>query len=322
MSTEQRRVTIRDVAQEAGVSKATVSYVLNQDPRQTIAEETQTRVREAARKLGYQPSALARSLRIGKSKTVLVVWQEIVIEAGLSQLLEALAEAVANVGFSLVWQMGFSDEQGHFLEHLAPAVVVGLVDETDMAAVASLQRFHAPIVLLGRSDWLTAGSRVQVEYLLEQGSRSIVYGAPERPQLQHFSRLRYKAVQQACHAHGLPSPRVVTVSQRREKAREQLANLLEVQAPPFALCAYNDHVAIAILAALADLNLAVPEAVSVIGQDDTMMAELSNPALTTVGFDSPDLTERLIASVLSVCQGGPVLDIGPMRPKVIVRASA
>lgn len=322
MSTEQRRVTIRDVAQEAGVSKATVSYVLNQDPRQTIAEETQTRVREAARKLGYQPSALARSLRMGKSKTVLVIWQEIVIEAGLSQLMEALAEAVANVGFSLVWQMGFSDEQGHFLEHLAPAVVVGLVDETDAAAVASLQRFHAPMILLGRWDWLTAGSRVQVEYLLEQGSRSIVYVAPEKPQLQHLSRVRQEVVQQACYEHGLPSPRVVTVSQRREKAREQLANLLEVQAPPFALCAYNDHVAIAALAALADLNLAVPEAVSVIGQDDTMMAELSNPALTTVGFDSPDLTERLIASVLSVCQGGPVLDIGPMRPKVIVRASA
>lgn len=322
MSAEQRRVTIRDVAQEAGVSKATVSYVLNQDPGQTIAEETQARVREAARKLGYQPSALARSLRMGKSKTVLVVWQEVVIEAGLSQLMEALAAAVANAGFSLVWQMGFSDEQGHFLEHLAPAVVVGLVDETDAAAVASLQRFHAPMILLGRWDWLTAGSRVQVEYLLEQGSRSIVYVAPEKPQLQHLSRVRQEVVQQACHEHGLPSPRVVTVSQRREKAREQLANLLEVQAPPFALCAYNDNVAIAALAALADLNLAVPEAVSVIGQDDTMMAELSNPALTTVGFDSPDLTERLIASVLSVCQGGPVLDIGPMRPKVIVRASA
>jgi DNA-binding LacI/PurR family transcriptional regulator len=199
---------------------------------------------------------------------------------------------------------------------------VGLVDETDAAAVASLQRFHAPMVLLGRWDWFTAGSRVQVEYLLEQGSRSIVYVAPEKLQLQHLSRVRQEVVQQACHKHGLPSPRVVTVSQRREKAREQLANLLEVQAPPFALCAYNDNVAIAALAALADLNLAVPEAVSVIGQDDTMMAELSNPALTTIGFDSPDLTERLIASVLSVCQGGTVLDIGPMRPKVIVRASA
>jgi DNA-binding LacI/PurR family transcriptional regulator len=322
MSVEQRRVTIRDVAREAGVSKATVSYVLNQDPRQTIAEETQTRVREAARKLGYQPSALARSLRMGKSKIVLVVWQEIVIEAGISQLMEALAAAVANVGFSLVWQVGFSREQEHLSEHLAPAVVVGLVDVTDAAAVASLQRFGAPIVMVGSWDWITAGSRAQVEYLLEQGSRPIVYAATEKPQLQHFSRVRQEAVQQACHEHGLPSPRVVTVSQRREKAREQLRDLLEVQAPPFALCAYNDGVAVAALAALSDLKLAVPEAVSVIGQDNTMMAELSNPALTTIDFDSPDLTERLIESVLSVCQGGPVLDIGPVRPKVIVRASA
>jgi hypothetical protein len=75
------------------------------------------------------------------------------------------------------------------------------------------------------------------------------------------------------------------------------------------------------LASLSELHLAVPEAVSVIGHDNIPMAELSIPALTTTGLESPDSAERLIASVLSVCQGA-VLEIGPMRPKVIVRASA
>lgn len=68
------RVRSVDVAREAGVSQATVSYVLNNDPRQSIPEETRARVLEVARKLGYQPYAPARMLRSGKSKLVLMVW--------------------------------------------------------------------------------------------------------------------------------------------------------------------------------------------------------------------------------------------------------
>src|SRR5437879_6213062 len=101
MSSEQRRVKSIDVARAAGVSQATVSYVLNNDPRQSIPEETRARVVEAARRLGYQPYAPARSLRLGKSKIVLVVWQESVIEAAVSELVETLARAVAEQGYSL-----------------------------------------------------------------------------------------------------------------------------------------------------------------------------------------------------------------------------
>jgi len=322
MSSERSRVTIMDVAREARVSVATVSYVLNKDPRQTIAEETQTRVREAARKLGYRPSALARSLRTGKSNIVLVVWPESVVEGGIAALIEQLAQAVAKIGFSLLWQFGFSPEQQHLATNLAPTVVVGLVDDTDRAAMASLQRFQAPIVTLANYGWVSVGPRAQVEYLLEHGRRPIVYAATEKPQLQRLSHAREDVVRQVCREHGLPSPRVVTVSQTREQARQQLADLLAVQAPPFAICAFNDDVAFAALAALSDLNIAVPGAVSVIGHDDTMIAELSIPPLTTIGAATPDLAERLIASVLSVCQGGPVLEIGPLQQKVIVRASA
>ena len=322
MSSERSRATIMDVAREARVSVATVSYVLNKDPHQTFPEETQARVREAARKLGYRPSALARSLRTGKSNIVLVVWPESVVEGSISALIEQLAQAVAKIGFSLLWQFGFSPEQHHLAANIAPTVVVGLVDDTDRAAMASLQRFQAPIVTLANYGWVSMGPRAQVEYLLEQGARPIVYAAPEKPQLQRLARTREDVVRQVCGEHGLPSLHVVTVSQVREKARQQLADLLAVQAPPFAVCAFNDDVAFAALAAFSDLNIAVPEAVSVIGHDNTMIAELSIPSLTTIGLDNLDLAERLSASVLSVCQGGPVLEIGSFRPTVIVRASA
>jgi DNA-binding LacI/PurR family transcriptional regulator len=200
---------------------------------------------------------------------------------------------------------------------------VALGDATDAAIIAILKRFQVPIISLPGYDWYRAGPRAQVEYLLEQGQRRLVYAATEKPQLQHISRIRQDVIRQVCHEHDLPEPLVVTISQTRAKACQAIAELLAVQPPPFAICAFNDEVALAALAALSDLRIAVPEAVSVIGQDNTIIGELSIPPLTTVGLETSDLVERLIASVLSVCQGGSVLDIpSSLGAKVIVRTSA
>jgi DNA-binding LacI/PurR family transcriptional regulator len=85
---------------------------------------------------------------------------------------------------------------------------------------------------------------------------------------------------------------------------------------------YNDDIAFAVLAALSDLKLAVPADVAVIGYDTTMIADLSIPPLTTIGLEGTDLADRLVESVLSVCRGGPVLEVGTLQAKLVVRESA
>jgi LacI family transcriptional regulator, galactose operon repressor len=82
-------------------------------------------------------------------------------------------------------------------------------------------------------------------------------------------------------------------------------------------------VAVAVLAALSDLGVTVPSEVSVIGQDNSMVAEMSIPPLTTIAMEGegPDDAQCLIASIVSVCQGGPVPHIGSLWPRVIVRAT-
>jgi DNA-binding LacI/PurR family transcriptional regulator len=322
MCSVKRRITIIDVALEAGVSHATVSYVLNNDPRQSISEDTRARVMEAARKLDYQPYAPARLLRTGQSKIVLVVWPAAVIETGIAQVLEELAGAVSKLGFSLVWQVGFSPEQEQLAANLAPAVVVWLGDKSNPAAIASLQRFKAPIITITGISWFKSGPRLQVEYLLKQGPRPIIFAATEKPQLQSMCQSRLGIVRQTCAEFGLPEPRVVTISLEREKARKAMKDLLAVLSPPFAICAFNDDVAFAVLAALYDLQIAVPQAVSVISHDNTRIAELCNPPLTSIGNETSELLDQLIASVTSVCQGGPVLEIITPEAKVNVRASA
>lgn len=321
-STRSPRVRSIDVAREAGVSQATVSYVLNNDPRQSIPEETRARVLEAARKLDYQPYAPARMLRSGRSKLVLVIWQEAVIEAAISDLVEQMTAAVAKLGYGLIWHIGFHAGQELLSAHLAPAVVVALVESEDRETRAALQSFQAPLITVANTEWKTAGTRAQMEYLLRQGHKTIIYADSEKPQLERFTRCRREMAIQVCREQGLPDPRVVVMPQNRGEARQIWQDVLAVQPPPFAVCAYNDEVAMVVLAALADLQIRVPEQVAVIGQDNTRIAEMSNPPLTTIGVESPGISEYLIASIVNVIQGGPVAEAPTLQPEVIVRISA
>src|SRR5919112_5700888 len=98
----RRRVTATDVAREAGVSQATVSYVLNDTPGQSIPEATRQRVREAVDRLGYTPHAAARALRMGRSDTVLFVLPSWPIGSALSTLIEGLSDGLEAHGLFLL----------------------------------------------------------------------------------------------------------------------------------------------------------------------------------------------------------------------------
>src|SRR4051812_3049509 len=90
MTRPAKRPTSTDVARAAGVSKTTVSFVLNNRPGQSIPEETRRRVLEAARSLDYQPHALARALAAGRSDIVLLAISEVPIGSGISRFIERL----------------------------------------------------------------------------------------------------------------------------------------------------------------------------------------------------------------------------------------
>jgi len=97
---ENERVTSANVAAEAGVSRATVSYVLNDTPGQTIPEATRERVRTAADRLGYSPSSAARTLRRGRSDLVLHILPDLPIGATVGALIEHLSLGLAQHGLT------------------------------------------------------------------------------------------------------------------------------------------------------------------------------------------------------------------------------
>src|SRR6185312_14686232 len=97
-----RRVTSADVAREAGLSRATVSYVLNDTPHQKIPDETRQRVLATAARLGYAPSAAARALRSGRSELVLCLLPDWPMGPQVGEMLEHLSSSLAQYGLTFV----------------------------------------------------------------------------------------------------------------------------------------------------------------------------------------------------------------------------
>lgn len=324
MANKQRRVTSADVARASGVSRATVSYVLNNDPRQTIPDETRERVLNAARELGYQPFAAARILRAGYSNLVLAVIQFEQVDPGMARDLKYLEAGLNAQGFTLIWYVGrhTAHESTHPSTNLTPAVIVSYVDERDAAVTSFLQQFSVPILSMSNPAAREAVGKAQVTYLAQRGQRQIVFASTERHDVQQLAQVRLDGVRQGCAELGLAPPLVQVVPASREGARAAIAQMLAQQASPFGICCYNDEVAFAVMAALSDARVAIPEQVAVIGCDDIPLAEFSVPALTTIGFHNQHFLDRVIANILAVSWGEAFDEASPLALSVVIRASA
>jgi DNA-binding LacI/PurR family transcriptional regulator len=324
MGKEQRRVTSEDVARASGVSRATVSYVLNNDPRQSIPLETRERVLKVAQELGYRPFTAARILRAGYSRIVLVVLQFEMVDPAMARSLKELEAALAGKGFSLIWYVGIHTALGHIhpSTNLTPAVIVSLVDENDADISEFLRQFNVPILSMNSETTRQPVGRAQVSYLAERGQNRIVFATPERRDVQWLAQARLDGVRQGCVERAFEPPIVQVIADSRAGARESIMHLLAQQTPPFGICCYNDEVAFAVLAACSDLAIQVPNSIAVIGCDDIPFAQLSIPSLTTISFDNRGWLASLTENILAVSRGEPIREALPKPLSIVVRASA
>ena len=317
-------MTSADVARASGVSRATVSYVLNKDPRQTIPAETRERVLKAARTLGYQPFAPARSLRAGYSRLVLVVVQFEQVDPNVARDLHYLEAGLAEHGYSLIWHVGAHLKAGlrHPSTNLTPAVVISCADEKDPAVAAFLRQFGVPVLSMRTVTSGQAVGRAQVTHLAQKGGRRMVFAAPERRDVQRIAEARLDGVRQACAEFALEPPLVQVMPLSRSGSRKAIGKILAHQAPPLGICCYNDEVAFAVLAALADAGISVPGSAAVIGCDDIPLAQFSFPALTTIAFNNRQFLDLLIENVLAASHDEPTREAPEIPLSVVTRRSA
>ena len=308
-----RRVTATDVAREAGVSQATVSYVLNDTPGQTIPEQTRLRVRAAMDRLGYAPNAAARTLRRGRSDAVLFVLPDWPLGAAVAAIIEGLTEELEAHGLSLLTRRTSAARPlADLWRVLAPAAVVSL-DGIDADEVHAMKEHGVSVIstllrprptgegVLTVSQALIGG--LQLQHLAATGHRHIGYAAPADPRVAVFRDLRLDGVRSAALELGLDQPSVRVVPMDLAAAADAVSAWREEDPAVTAVCAYNDDVAFALLAGMRACGLTAPEDLAVIGVDDVPLAPFASPPLTTVSQDIDALVAYLTAAVLQSIAG-------------------
>ncbi len=301
-----RRVTAADVARESGVSRATVSYVLNNVAGQTIPLSTRERVRDAAATLGYAPSAAAASLRRGHSRIVLVVTERALSGGVTEPFLLAIAEHLVEAGLTPVThQLVSEDSLLALVDEMRPYGVMALVGLSS-EALAQLEDAGVPRVYSsGQGNavfprpWEEEIGAIQSQQLLQSGCRILAFASPPAVNPREvLARSRELGVIAACAAAGVPAPLHLVIPPDLPAATRELA-LVKAVDGHVGVCAFDDSVAAVVLAAARELGLRVPDDLSVIGVDDAPFAPFLAPPLTTLAIDGTAtgraLAERFLA---------------------------
>ncbi|MFI1068954.1 LacI family DNA-binding transcriptional regulator [Streptomyces puniciscabiei] len=302
--------TSADVARLAGVSRATVSYVLNNTSAVRISEPTRRRVREAARELGYVPHAAARSLRAGHSRTVLMPAPAIPVGPLYSGFLNELQWGLGRLDYTVV-QYGSvglqGDEAARAWAELRPVAVLVPGAELGPQGVGVLKRSGARAVLTLGPERVDGAHALLMDHaavgecagahLYARGRRRIGVVVPEESGLEAYSRPRLAGVRRALRG----TDAVVTelpLAYTEESAAQLACRWRESGLD--AVFAYNDEYAMLLMRALQDAGVRIPEDVAVIGADDLMLGRLLRPRLSTVHIELPsgrDLAELVDRAV-------------------------
>jgi LacI family transcriptional regulator/LacI family repressor for deo operon, udp, cdd, tsx, nupC, and nupG len=284
-------MTIRDVAARAGVSPATVSRVFTQP--EAVAAETRKRVLTAAEELRYAPNPVARSLARRRTGNLGIVVPDIA-NSFSARIIKAAQQETRRAGYALFVAASeeIVDDEERAARALAPQVD-GLLLTSPQASDACLRELAdlVPVVVTNRvldgvSAVLTESAQATghaVEHLHALGHREVAYLAgPDG----YSNDSRTSGLRAACARLGL-DPVVLGPFPARFASGVRAADLV-LAAGVTAVVAFNDDIAAGLLNRFADRRVRVPDDVSVVGHDDTALAEMVTPRLTTVHIPASD----------------------------------
>jgi LacI family transcriptional regulator len=324
------RPTIRDVAERAGVSIATVSRALND--RGDVSARTRERVREVARSVGYSADPAARSLVTQKTRLIAVVVGDNAGHRDLSlvffgKVLAAISRRLAQSSYDPL--LLHPSDIG--LDHRFDAAVLIGVDDDD-ALVADLSSRQVPLVGVdvrcasGRAAYVGSdhadGIRLALAHLHALGHRRIAHVAGAENTLAGSERLQ--AFRSECEALGLELPdELVRLGDfSSASGYRETCVLLALPERPTAVVAASDLMALAALQAIRDAGLQPGEDVAVVGFDDLEAAALAHPPLTTIRQDRQELGTLAAARAIELIEDPEAAPRATILPvELVVRGS-
>ncbi|MEU6773975.1 LacI family DNA-binding transcriptional regulator [Streptomyces sp. NPDC046759] len=331
MARSSTRPTSRDVAQAAGVSQAAVSLVLGDKWRGRVSETTAERVRDAARELGYRPNLAARNLRLGRTRTVLLVVPALTTEF-FAGVYTGAARVAAENGFGVVLYPspeGIGPARDPFAS--AQAALDGVIASSMAAdALTAIRGDQLPLVMLDSDPRgslgaatvnldIADGFRQIAEHLLGLGHRRILHLAADVPSWTFEVRAR----ELAARLGAVPGAEVRTARAPISIEGALAATVTALASPrtrPTAIVCDDDKLAAGAYKALRRLGLRVPDDVSVTGVDDLGLATAIDPELTTVRLDAELFGERGMGALLAVLDGREP-EGGDIPVQLVVRGS-
>jgi DNA-binding LacI/PurR family transcriptional regulator len=299
--TPPARIRIDDVAREAGVSKAAVSFAFNSPER--LSEETAARIHKIAASLGYRPHPVARMLTAGSTATIGILSPQALGQVFANPFFSLFAEGVAMVteerGFGLLF---ISPLHGSLERALSRAIVDGIVAlglDEDHPEIEAIRRVGLPMVLVDAPAWPEhgavevddeGGARAAARHLVSLGHRELLVICIEPA--THMSdssaenvvnrRLRgYRAVLDEAGVT-LGPERIVVGPATFEGGEAAFLRAWEDGLRPTGVLSMSDAAAAGVLQAARHLDIRVPEQLSVVGFDDLPLTRFTDPPLTTV----------------------------------------
>ncbi|WP_076997582.1 LacI family DNA-binding transcriptional regulator [Variovorax sp. KK3] len=333
-ATTPSTVTIRDVAQAAGVHVSTVSRALSPDKRGLISEEVLRVVEEAAQRLGYRPNRAASALRTGRTHTIGVLVPDIT-NAVFPPILQGI-EASASARGYFVFVANVMDQAlarpivERMLAQQVDGVVLAIATRDD-PLIDYLRQVGMRAVLVNRGDErgrLPAvvsddrlAMKLAVDHLVATGHRRIAHLAG--PQGVPTGVARRQGVEQALRDCGLPLVAVAECeSYSREAGRQAMAQLLAQPERPEAVVCCNDLVALGAYDELRARGLRVPHDISITGHNDMPLVDMVDPPLTTIRLPHRELGWRAAETLFDEIDGRALsASTVVLRPELVVRQS-
>lgn len=330
--------TIKDVAERAGVSTATVSYVLNGTG--TVTAATRQRVLDAVSELKYQPNHAARSLR-GRSRTLGLLMPALsarLAEPGLGEILSGLADAAAHHNYSLLLTSSPTEDAEHLLgeQLLRTGRIDGLLIfdvRVDDERVGHLLAAGLPCVCAGPPPEscsvayactdVRSGACNAIQHLLTLGHRRI--GLITLPSDLTVSSWQHEGYVTALASVGIEFDPLLAVEAgtSQDAGITAMQELLDLPHPPSAVLACSDDLAVGAMHALHRAELQVGRDVSLIGFDDLPLAAHMQPPLTSLRAPRRELGWHLARLLIEHIENRQTLPAGVILPmQLMIRATS